>query len=351
MNQGGRDTSMLRPLLKGLLAWLKTAAGITVLLSIIIAIIVTLDRGPYLLVNAVVTGGMLALVAMGLAMVLGVMNVAQFAHGEYFMVGSLTAYYIFTPMVDYLGEHPSAALAFLAPLIAIFSALIIGGLAGALTERIIIREMRKRSRENWIMNTFLLTVGLSVLMINGHQLLFGTDFKGIIRYWGGAPVSILDVFISRDRAMALGLSIIIIVLFWLFMTYTKTGRAIRAVSQDETGALMVGINMDGISTLTMAIGCALAAVSGASLLFMYPSYPTVGLEPLYMAWIIVILVGLGNIMGALAGGFIVALLKVITVEYIGAGWDFVVPVSIIIIVLIVKPSGIFGTEVRGALDQ
>ena len=84
---------------------------------------------------------------------------------------------------------------------------------------------------------------------------------------------------------------------------------------------------------------------------MYPSYPTVGLEPLYLAWIIVILVGLGNIMGAFVGGFVVALLKVVTVEYVGAGWDFVVPIAVIIIVLIFKPNGIFGTEVRGALDK
>ena len=331
--------------------WLKSAAGITISLTIVVALFVTFHRGPYLLVGTVVTGGMLALVAMGLAMVLGVMNVAQFAHGEYFMIGSLTAYYIFTPITEKLNTDPSPLFAFLAPFLAIFCALIVGGIAGAITERLVLRPLRKRSRENWVMNTFLLMVGVSVLLVNAHQLIFSADFKGIVRFWGGAPVSILDVYISRDRAMALGLAILITIIFWLFMRYSRTGQAIRAVSQDETGALIVGINLDGILTLTMAIGCGLAAVSGATLLFMYPSYPTVGLEPLYMAWIIVILVGLGNIMGAFIGGFVVALLKVITVEYIGSGWDFVVPVGIIIIVLIFKPSGIFGTEVRGALDQ
>ena len=342
---------MLQSLLKNLFDWLKTAAGITVLASILVAIAVAFDRGPYILVNTFVTGGMLALVAMGLAMVLGVMNFVQFAHGEYFMIGSLTAYYIFTPISESLSQNPNPVLAFCAPFAAIICAFIAGGLAGALTERLIVRQLRKRSRENWVMNTFLLAVGLSVVLVNGHQLLFGTDFKGITRYWQGPPVSIMDVYISKDRAMVFILAVIICLLFWLFMNYTRTGRAIRSVSQDETGALMVGINLDGIMTLTMAIGCALAAVAGGSLLFMYPSYPTVGLEPLYMAWIIVILVGLGNVMGAFVGGFIVSLLKVLTVEYFGAGWDFVIPVAVIIIILIFKPSGIFGTGVRGVFEK
>lgn len=342
---------MLKSLMNAFTTWIKTAGGLTITLSIFMTIAVTLDRGPYLLVNIVVTGGMLALVAMGLAMVLGVMNVAQFAHGEFFMVGSLTAYYVFTPLNDHLSQNPSAVLAALAPVLAILCAMLSGGVVGAVVEKLVISPLRKRSRENWTMNTFLLTVGISVVMINLHQLLFGTDFKGIVGYWKGPPISVMDVYISRDRAIVFTLAILVTLLFWLFMTYSRTGRAIRAVSQDETGALTVGINLDGILTLTMAIGCALAAVAGASLLFMYPSYPTVGLEPLYMAWIIVILVGLGNIMGAFIGGFMLALLKVITVEYIGAGWDFVVPLGIIIIVLIFKPSGIFGTEVRGALDQ
>ena len=228
---------MLQALLKNLIEWFKTAAGITVLASILVAIVVALDRGPYILVNTFVTGGMLALVAMGLATVLGVMNVVQFAHGEYFMIGSLTAYYVFTPIAENLSQNPNPTLAFLAPFAAILCALFVGGLAGALTERLVIRQLRKRSRENWVMNTFLLTVGINVILINAHQLLFTTDFKGITGYWQGAPVSIMDVFISRDRAMVFLLAVIVCGLFWLFMGYTRTGRAIRSVSQDESGTL------------------------------------------------------------------------------------------------------------------
>ncbi len=239
----------------------------------------------------------------------------------------------------------------LSPLLVILSAGIVGAIAGVIVEFLIFRPLRARSRHNWVMNTFLLTVGISVIMINLHQLGFGTEFKGIIGHWSGKPFKILGVFISRDRVFTLILSFIVIAAFGLFMKFTRIGRAIRAVSQDETGAEMVGIGLPGILMLTMALSCGLASMAGASLIFMYPSYPTVGLEPLYMAWFVVILVGLGNISGALIGGFIVSLFKILTVEYVGAGWEFVVPTLFIMLILVFKPNGIFGSEVQGLLDK
>lgn len=333
------------------LRWLKSAAGMSIILTIVIAVVATIDRGPYVLVNTIVTGGMLSLMAMGLALVFGVMNIPFFCHGEFFMIGTLVSYFIFTPMAPYINQNPGTTAAFVLPLVAIMGAGIVAALLGLLAEKMVFGPLRKRSKDNWVMNAFLLTVGVSVVMINMHQLLFKADFKGIVRYWGGAPISVMDVFISRDRAWALILAIAICLIFWAFISFTRTGRAIRAVSQDETGAEIVGVDLKGILLLTMALSCALAGVAGASLLFMYPSYPTVGLEPLYMAWFVVIVAGLGNVLGAVAGAFMVALLKVLTVEYVGSGWEFVVPSILIVVVLIFKPSGLFGSEVRGVMDK
>jgi branched-chain amino acid transport system permease protein len=333
------------------LKWSKSLAGVTVIATVMIALLATADRGGYVLVNTIMTGGMTALVAMGLTLTLGVLNIPMFAHGEYFMIGSLTAYYVFTPINTYIQNHPGSAMAMWGPLVTVLAAMLVGALAGVVSEVLVFKQLRKRSRENWVMNSFLLTVGLSVVMINAHQLFFGADFKGITRYFSGMPLTIMDVFISRDRAIAFLLAVVVVAVFWFFMTYTRTGRAIRAVSQDETGALIVGIGLNGIMMLTMALSCALAAIAGAGLLFMYPAYPAVGLEPLYMAWFVVILSGLGNVLGAVMGAFMVALLKVLTVEYIGSGWDFVVPSALIIVILIFRPSGIFGSEVRGVLDK
>ncbi len=336
---------------KAISDWAKSAPGITIILSVVVATYATINSGPYVLVNTIITGGMLALVATGLTLMLGVLNIAMFAHGEYFMIGSLTAFYVFTPISDYIVEHPDSIMTLIGPLIAIILSMVAGAIAGVISEKLVFGPLRRRSTDNWVMNSFLLTVGLSVLLINFHQLFFGADFKGIVRYWGGMPLSIAGAFISRDRVMAFLISGLIVFLFWFFMTYTRTGRAIRAVSQDAVGAQIVGINIEKIVLLTIALSCALAGVAGGSLLFMYPSYPTMGLEPLYMAWFVVILSGLGNILGAVAGAFMVALLKVVTVEYVGAGWDFVVPSALIMLVLIFKPSGIFGSEVRGVLDK
>ncbi len=331
--------------------WMKSAAGLSIVITIVVAVVTSIISGPYLIVNTIVTGGMLALMATGLTLMLGVLNIAMFAHGEFFMIGSLTAYYVFTPISSYISENPDSFMAIIGPLIAMICATAVGAISGIIAEKLVFGPLRRRSTDNWVMNSFLLTVGLSVLLINLHQLIFGAEFKGIIGYWTGPPVSIGDVFISRDRAMAFVIATVVIAGFWFFMTYTRTGMAIRAVSQDINGAQIVGIDIEKIVLLTISLACALSAVAGGSLLFMYPSYPTVGLEPLYLAWFVVILSGLGNILGAVAGAFMVALLKVITVEYIGAGWDFVIPSILIMLILIFKPSGIFGSDVRGALDN
>jgi len=125
---------MLGAFLKSFLNWLKSAGGITVSIAVILLVFCTWTRGPYILVNTVVTGGMLGLVSMGLAIILGVLNIAQFAHGEYFMIGGLTAYYVIKPLQSYLDSHPHPFFAVLAPFVAIILAAVAGGLAGVVTE-------------------------------------------------------------------------------------------------------------------------------------------------------------------------------------------------------------------------
>jgi branched-chain amino acid transport system permease protein len=142
-----------------------------------------------------------------------------------------------------------------------------------------------------------------------------------------------------------------ILLFAFFLQRTRTGRAMRAVAQDEAGAQMAGISLSRIFMLTMGLSCALAALAGASLLWLYPSSPTVGQQPLYLAWYVVILAGLGNVSGAIIGAFIVALLQTLAVYFIGVGWVDVLPTAFIILILLFKPSGLFGSEVKGVWEQ
>ena len=307
---------------------------------------------PSIVVDTLVTGGMWALMAGGLALVFGVMNIPNFAHGEFFMIGSLVAFTVFAPIQDALLENPDmVALKVVGPLPGMLAAAIVGFLCGVLLEVLLFRPLRKRSRDQWVMNTFLLTAGVSVILVNGDRLLFGNEFRGISRYWDVKPIEILGQPVSVDRAMVFVIAMTMIAIFALFLQKTRTGRAMRAVSQDETGAQMAGISLNWVFILTMGLSTSLAALAGAALLFMFPSFPDVGIQPLYLAWYVVILAGLGNVQGAIIGSFIVALLQTLAVTFVGLGWVDVLPTAFIILILLFKPSGLFGSEVKGVWEQ
>lgn len=307
---------------------------------------------PKIVVTTLVTGGMWALMAAGLAMVFGVMNIPNFAHGELFLLGSFTAFTVYSPIQDALFDDPSLTwLKVFGPFPGMIAALVVGAVAGVLLEVVLFRALRRRSREQWVMNTFLLTAGVSVVAVNGYRLTIGNDFHGVPAYWDVPPISVFGVPISVDRATVLVIAIVTIALFAAFLQRTRLGRAIRAVSQDETGAQMAGIDLNRIFMLTMGLSCALAALAGASLLFLFPAYPDVGLQPLYLAWFVVILAGLGNIPGAVVGAFIVALLQNLTIFYVSVGWVDVLPTVFIILILLFKPSGLFGSAVKGVWEQ
>jgi branched-chain amino acid transport system permease protein len=326
-------------------------ALIVLFLSLVLAIVIGIETGPSQLINVVVTGGMWALLAAGLALVFGVMNIPHFAHGESFMVGAYIGYFVFTPLNDYLKANPNALLSGLAPIVGVLAAGVGGIIMGAILERLIFAPLRHRTKAGWVMNTFLLTVGISFVLTNGFTLVLGPDFRGIPRYYDVDPIEFLGTRLAVDRLFAFGIAVVTIAILTFFMQRTQTGRAIRAVSQDETGALLVGINLDFIHTLTFSLATAMAAMAGAALLFMFQAFPTVGLKPLYLAWYVVMLVGLGNVYGAIVGGFIVALLQTATQQFVGISWELVVPTVVMVLILILVPSGIFGSEVKGVQEQ
>lgn len=328
-----------------------TSTNLTIGFAFAVALFVSIRYGPFALINSLILGGTWALIAAGLALVFGVMNIPNFAQGEFFMIGSFSSFFVFSGLNAYLTQNPSPVFSTFAPLVGIVVAFAVGAFVGVIIEKVFFSQLRRRTQENWVLNAFLLTAGLAVVLTNGAQIIFGTSFRGITRYWDVPPLSILGVNVSVDRVVSLGTALIIIALFWLFLNRTQTGRAMRAVAQDETGAQMQGINLSNIYTLTMALSTALAALAGASLLFMFPAYPTTGVKALYVSWYVLILAGLGNVGGAIIGGFIVALLQTLTTYFIGEAWQDVVPIVIIVLILLFKPSGLFGSGVKGLWEQ
>lgn len=188
-------------------------------------------------------------------------------------------------------------------------------------------------------------------MQNGVRMIWGSKFYGITQYWQGRTSIFTSMQIANDRIVAFVIAIFAIALLWYFLTYSRTGRAIRAVSQDETGAILMGIDLNWIHTLTFSLSCLLAAIAGASLLSINPAFPTMGVIPLYKSWFVLILVGMGNIWGTIYGGLIVGLLETVSIKLFGAGWQDVISLTVIILILVFKPSGLFAKKgVKSVLE-
>ncbi len=286
-----------------------------------------------LLVTGILRGGLYSLMGAGLSLVMGVMNIPNFAHGEFYMLGAYSAYLIY-------------AVWGLNPFLAIVGGAVAGLLAGALVDKLIFYPLRRRHPEQWPINTFLVTAGLSVVMQNSAQALWGSKYRGITQYWKGKIHLGSRMDLSIDRLAGFVIAILTIGIFWLFLGHTRRGRAIRAVAQDETGAMLAGVDINRIHMLTFALSSMLAAVAGATLLSINPAHPTMGLTPLYKSWYVVVLAGLGNVPGSIVGGFLVGLLETFSYYVFGGGWQEVVSLSVLIVILLFKPAGIFTREIQ-----
>ena len=284
-----------------------------------------------ILIGGILRGGMYVLMAMGLSLIFGVMKIPNFAHGEFYMLG---AYFCFFSLAWGL-PTPVAIL------VAALGTFVIG----ALIERVTFAPLRKRSHGDWLLNAFLLTAGISFMLQNLAQAWLGVNYRGVQQLWGGS-LAIAGMNISMDRIMGFVIAMVTVAVFWLFLKKTKTGNAIRAVSEHETGAKLVGINLGTIYTLTFALGCMLAAIAGAALLSLNPAYPYLGQQPLYESWFIVILVGLGNIEATIVGGLMVGIIEMASSYAFGSDYQTVICLSIIILVLLFKPSGLFGARLK-----
>jgi len=296
-----------------------------------------LTTAENLLVSGLLRGGNYALMAVGLALVFGVMNICHFAHGEYFVIGAYAAYFANVT----LGLNP---------IVAIIVASAISFVAGAISEKLLFYPLRKFAKGDWVMNAFLLTAGLSVVLQNGFRVFYGMKYQGITQYWK-ASLRLFGMTIAGDRLVAFGIALAAIAGMWFFLHRTRTGRAIRAVSQDERGAMLAGIDLNWIQTLTFAVGSMLAGLSGASLLSLSPAYPFAGNKPLIASWFVVTIVGLGNVEGAIVGGFIVGVFESFSYFLLGPGWQDLSSLMLLMAILLFKPTGLFGTGIKTVWER
>jgi branched-chain amino acid transport system permease protein len=290
-----------------------------------------------LLVTGLVMGIIYALMALGLTMIFSILNVINFAHGEFYMLGGYASYLILERVT---GIHPLLIV----PIAGLLVAII-----GVVFELLFLRPMHQDQIERPAEYAVLVTFGFSFFALNMALALFGpyphsppSFFEGSLRI--GSVISI-----SNDRVAASVLSLILMGLLALVMNRTWIGKALRAVSQDKQAAAVVGINSDVMNTIAFGLGVGLAGISGALLAPIFSVTPDVGSVPSIRSYIIIVLGGMGSLPGSILGGLLIGL-----VESFGAGYfpdpsralnyKTVFGLLIFVLVLLFRPRGFFGRK-------
>jgi branched-chain amino acid transport system permease protein len=277
--------------------------------------------------NGVLTGSLYALIGMGMALIFGVMRIVNFAHGAFLMVGMYVTYVLFDRLhvTPYLGFLVAAALLFV---------IGVGFYQG------ILRRVDERSHFMQI----LLTLGVALILTDGAQLAFGADYHK-------ANIPLLDVHLhlgaitlNAPWVLSFAITVVLATCMFLFVMKSRFGRALRAIAQNRYAASLMGI--DVVRTQAIAFGLGLAAVgfAGGLLLPVFYLYPDVGEQFTGKAFVIVVLGGMGSIEGAAIAGVVLGIVESLTSLYWGNEWALAVDFVIFLLVLSLRPSGLFGSQ-------
>jgi len=277
------------------------------------------------ILNGLAAGWVYVLLAVGLTLVFGIMNIVQFAHGEIYMLGAYCSYFL----IKLYGFSFWEAL----PL----SALLVG-LLGIVLERFFFRPFRGRFEPS-----IIVAVGLMVLLQTTAVVGFGTSTKSMPGIIPGV-LSVSGITLSWDRLLAILVGIVLVTALFLLIQKTKIGQAMVAVSQDTDAASLQGIDVNRISAVAMVVGCALAAIAGSLMGSIFSTSPFMGTSAITKGIAVIILGGLGSIPGAVAGGLILGLIDGVVPPLLSSTMASIVGFGVIIIVLLLRPRGLFGHE-------
>lgn len=276
--------------------------------------------------NGLVAGGVYCLVALGLTLVFGILAVPQFAHGDVYMFGGYTALVAVT--VVGLGYWPAVILTII--VMAGFSMLL---------EWVVFRRFIAAP----LLNAFIAAIGLIYIIENGALLIFGPMIKSFPSLYPQV-LHILGTNITLQRLIILAAAVVLIILLELFIKRTNIGATIEAVAQNREAAQLVGININRVRLLTFALAGGLAGAAGALIGPTVLVYNTMGAHLILKAYIIIILGGIGSIPGAIVGGFVVGLVESLSMGYITTSYSEAIAFAILILVLAIRPTGLFGAK-------
>ncbi|MBI4609981.1 MAG: branched-chain amino acid ABC transporter permease [Candidatus Rokubacteria bacterium] len=281
------------------------------------------------ILNGLILGGTYALLGIGLTLIFGIMSVVNFAHGEFYTLGAYGAF-LFLSLLQ---------ANFFAGLVC---AVALGVLLGALCERVLLRPLLGESIET----TMLVMIGVWIAMQNAELVVWGGVAKSLDHPFPQAPLVLGPVSVAPLRLFVFGTALALIVASHLLIHRTKLGRAMRATFQDRETAALMGVDIHRIHTVTFAFGSGLAAAAGALLGPIFVVYPSMGDLAALKAFSVVILGGLGNFAGATLGGLLLGVAEELGAGYISSGYRDAVGFAIIILVLLLRPSGLFARAER-----
>ncbi len=287
------------------------------------------------LFDGMMIGGIYAIIALGLTIIFGVMKVINMSHGDFVMIGMFVAYFLFKAIG-------------LDPFLSMFVAVIVCFFIGFFLYKFFVEKAKKGRDEN----TLLVTAGSSIFLVNFMALpfLLGPNFlrmTGENLYWENKLWKIGGITFNASFLMGFIITGLLIVILHLFLTRTDTGLAIRAASQEQMAATIIGINVSRISALTFGLGAAFAGIAGCVLATTYPIYASIGSLFLVKAFVIVVLGGMGSIPGAAIGGLILGITESFGATYIpgGTGYRDVFGLILFLLILLYRPHGLFGKGV------
>ncbi len=285
------------------------------------------------LINGIRLGSVYALIALGYTMVYGIAKMLNFAHGDVIMVGAFIVY----TTCNTLG---------LSPVVGIIAAVVLCTSLGILIEKIAYKPLRGATSNLAVLIT---AIGVSYFLQNAALLIFGAapkNFTSIVPY-EGVKLAGGEITIDGETIVIIAVSIVIMIVLSLFIKKTKAGQAMLAVSEDKGAAQLMGINVNGTISLTFAIGSALAAVAGMLFCSVYPGLSsTTGSMPGIKAFTAAVFGGIGSIPGAFIGGILLGVIENLSKAYISTQLSDAIVFSILIIVLLVKPTGLLGKNIQ-----
>jgi len=282
-----------------------------------------------LLVSGIMLGGIYALMSIGLTLIFGVLKIVNFAHGEFLML----AMYLAWTIVSLLGVSVYAAAIIVIPLLFVF---------GALVYLLIVRPAVGKPH----LIVVFATMGVSIAMQNLALLLMSADLRDVPPVFAGTPIRIGSIYLRIELVLGFLISVGISLALMLFIKRSYFGKAIRATVQDRDAAMLMGINVPQLFLLTFAGGSALVGLAGCIMLPLYSVFPTVGLNFVLIAFVVVVLGGMGSIEGALFGGICIGLVQSFSGYYVAPAYGQLFYFVVFLLVMLLRPNGLLGQ--RGA---